>query len=495
MTTRHRFVEHVACRRCGGASGPQAAFCSSCGAYLHWWGEAVREEVVDEIADGVAGIPLETGPAFGSAGELPAPVHPHHLPSPHLSAMILRVAEQLHLQEHLHLRRVAAGATHHLEQLPESYAEFVAEPEPIEVEAFEPAPVLPAIEHHHLHDGSLAIDRPDEHGRLCPTCGTGNATSRAFCRHCGDELRPAAPSVVPHGSFWKRHRAARRDRAVRRLRLDDDPFDTAPHEHLARLRALHLPGRPKLPAAGKGKDAGKDASGAQPAAAAPPSSAAAVPPVLPSRHLPAARTHPPDFNALRAGLGKERVVSRLFPRLGMALMLGAAVGSLTIWRSDAGALLHGALVKLQLLADVEERTLATQSVSATASVPGRIPSHVTDGSLQTYWAITSDALDTSALTLTLASAQEISSFGVSAGIQNGDAVFNEQPRPHHVELTFDDGTTATISLKDTAAFQRHDIPDHTTQSITLRIVDTYPAVNGTGNWVALSELVPLQRRF
>ena len=57
--------------------------------------------------------------------------------------------------------------------------------------------------------------------------------------------------------------------------------------------------------------------------------------------------------------------------------------------------------------------------------------------------------------------------------------FLAQPRPERLHLVFSDGSTADISLKDSAAFQTFPIKARQATSVEVQIQSVYKALGGT----------------
>lgn len=124
-------------------------------------------------------------------------------------------------------------------------------------------------------------------------------------------------------------------------------------------------------------------------------------------------------------------------------------------------------------------------VGATAS--SAVPSHpalaAIDGQTNTYWAAAGPPVG-EALTIAFGSRVDVDQVGFLIGIQGAN--YLNQPRPQLLHLTFNDGSTADISLVDSSSFQTFKV--HARHASQVQIVVESAYQSAVGQNVAMSEV-------
>jgi hypothetical protein len=127
--------------------------------------------------------------------------------------------------------------------------------------------------------------------------------------------------------------------------------------------------------------------------------------------------------------------------------------------------------------------------------------HLLDRVPETCWRMPGDGTGAE-ITVTLARPARLRSVGIVNGYAKeavdaqGDTVdwYHGNRRVLAVEWVFDDGTTASQTLRDTTAVQSVDV-DVTTRTVTLRLLDVSPPGTGPArrDYTAISELTLVGR--
>ena len=124
-------------------------------------------------------------------------------------------------------------------------------------------------------------------------------------------------------------------------------------------------------------------------------------------------------------------------------------------------------------------------VGATAS--SAVPAHpalaAIDGQTNTYWAASGPPVG-EALTISFGSRVDVDQVGFLIGIQGAN--YLNQPRPQLLHLTFNDGTTADISLVDSSSFQTFKVHAVNTSQVQIVVESTYQSAVGQN--VAMTEV-------
>jgi hypothetical protein len=170
----------IVCGKCGEHNEDDAVFCSSCGEFLEWEGKRIEEQpaVVAAAEPQQAGVTesvqVEDAPPGGASEPKPEPVR---------AEPIARVATE-----------------------PEDVAAVVppvAPPDGGPPDDAELAARLPGeeFERRPVRRPTAQTDREREGDLFCTNCGTGNAATARFCRHCGTSL---AHVTVARPPWWRR---------------------------------------------------------------------------------------------------------------------------------------------------------------------------------------------------------------------------------------------------------------------------------------------------
>jgi ribosomal protein L40E len=166
----------IVCRECGSRNAADAGFCVDCGTFLEWDGEVL--DPVPQVVGSEGAPPAERAPAERVAGiSSPDEVGP---------ASVATAPEQ------------AAPSASTTAAPPSAVAPSASSRRPVRRFEGTTEPVLGAGE------------------KACPSCGSGNAADRRFCRRCGHRLaRPEAESTVGPATGLGRASGRRPDRAAR----------------------------------------------------------------------------------------------------------------------------------------------------------------------------------------------------------------------------------------------------------------------------------------
>jgi len=134
------------------------------------------------------------------------------------------------------------------------------------------------------------------------------------------------------------------------------------------------------------------------------------------------------------------------------------------------------------------------AIKATTEVKDHPAAHATDGISNTYWAEAAKGKgDGQALVLQFDPPVDIGKIGILSGASGKPEDFLAQPRPKTLHLIFSDGTTADLSLKDTAKFQSFDVKTKQINRLEVQIAAVYSSVQG-GQDGAIAELEFYQKR-
>ncbi|HEX5265606.1 MAG TPA: discoidin domain-containing protein [Acidimicrobiales bacterium] len=124
-------------------------------------------------------------------------------------------------------------------------------------------------------------------------------------------------------------------------------------------------------------------------------------------------------------------------------------------------------------------------VGATAS--SAVSSHpalaAIDGQTNTYWAAAGQPVG-EALTISFGSRVDVDQVGFLIGIQGAN--YLNQPRPQLLHLTFDDGSTADLSLVDSSSFQTFKVHARHTSQVQIVVESVFQSAVGQN--VAMTEV-------
>ena len=174
------------------------------------------------------------------------------------------------------------------------------------------------------------------------------------------------------------------------------------------------------------------------------------------------------------------VAARAFLGMGLAVAVLSAVGPLakpirdtvTGWYNDVRRA-------------IAPQYVPVNPVGATASsaLAGHPALAAIDGQTNTYWAAAGPPVG-EALTIDFGQKESIDQVGFLSGIQGAN--YLNQPRPQLVHLTFNDGSTADLSLVDSSSFQTFKV--HARQASQVQIVVESVYQSAVGQNVAVSEV-------
>jgi hypothetical protein len=162
--------------------------------------------------------------------------------------------------------------------------------------------------------------------------------------------------------------------------------------------------------------------------------------------------------------------------LALLAVLGVAGLSLGPWREAAGDLFH----RVERVVSPDYEAVRPAAVAATSELGDHPARAVIDQVSNSYWA--EGAAGTGAgqgLTFTFDGPVDLDRVGFLNGASAEPEDFVTQPRLREVQLLFDDGTTASITLKDDADFQQHGIGAKGVTTVQLQIVSVYPSLDGS----------------
>ncbi|HWL34877.1 MAG TPA: discoidin domain-containing protein [Frankiaceae bacterium] len=116
---------------------------------------------------------------------------------------------------------------------------------------------------------------------------------------------------------------------------------------------------------------------------------------------------------------------------------------------------------------------------------GHSPARVVDGITNTSWAAPGVAAPV--LRVGFATAVDVDRLGVTQGAGEQPEAYARFARAHRLALTFDDGTTTTVTLRDAPGFQSVAVRARAVRWVRIKVVARFPGtVRGHG--VALSEV-------
>lgn len=178
------------CAACGESNAAGSPFCSACGAFLEWDGDATEEVAAssappvrpaDQVdtrshtAVDVAPV-VPTSPAPRPAAPTPSPAEPNSSPAPPRAASAA-VPSTANVPAAPVIRLPSSG--------PRSAAARAAAA-PVSTQPTMPGQSVDAVS---------SVSSPVAPGEVaCPSCGTPNSQDRRFCKKCGQALNAAAPT-------------------------------------------------------------------------------------------------------------------------------------------------------------------------------------------------------------------------------------------------------------------------------------------------------------
>jgi len=133
-------------------------------------------------------------------------------------------------------------------------------------------------------------------------------------------------------------------------------------------------------------------------------------------------------------------------------------------------------------------------VTATSALQGHAPPATIDGVANQAWAedVAGDGAGQE-LTFTFATPVDLAKVGLTSGTSSEPAAFLTQPRPGSVRLSFSDGTTKDLLIKDEAGFQSFSVKATKVTEVKLQILLVYPSAQG-GHDTSIAEVEFFTRR-
>ena len=275
---------------------------------------------------------------------------------------------------------------------------------------------------------------------VCGQCGMGNPPTRKFCKRCGTSLAEAA--AVKLGFF-------------------------------ARLRR-RFARKPKTFEAGQRR---RKASGE------------------PSSGGGGLRTR------IRVAFFRlNRHILKIGALLGLVAVLGFGVEPIR-QKLQLPNFRQTILNKIRTFSKPVYDSVRPEAASAGPSAPEHDASLAIDLGANTYWAAAPAANGGvgSKLTVTFAKPFDLGRILVHSGAQGDETPgsgFVNQPRPSELRFTLNGDTqnTKTVAVKDTADTQTLTVKGKQTKTVTIEVTGIYPAVDGKGRSVAITEMEFFQRR-
>lgn len=274
---------------------------------------------------------------------------------------------------------------------------------------------------------------------VCGQCGTGNPPSRKFCRRCGNAMAEAA--VVKLG-FWARLRWR---------------FRRTPKAYEAGARRRSASG---APAAGVGM-------------------------------------------ATKGRIAWYRLNSNL-TRIGAVLAMFAVLGfgvEPIRQKLQLPNVRQAIINKFRQVAKPVYDEVSPASASATSSAPTHSADLLIDRGNNTYWAAAPSPTGGvgSAVTIRFAKPFDLARIVLTSGAQ-GDTTprsgFVSQPRPSELRFIVDGDVAhpTTVAVKDSADPQTLTVKHKAATTVVVAVTGVYPAAQGKGKSVAITEMEFFQRR-
>lgn len=275
---------------------------------------------------------------------------------------------------------------------------------------------------------------------VCGQCGMGNPPTRKFCKRCGTSLAEAAP--VKLGFFARLRRR----------------FARKPKTFEAGHRRRKASGEPSTGGGGL-------------------------------------RTR------IRVAFFRlNRHILKIGALLGLVAVLGFGVEPIR-QKLQLPNFRQTILNKIRTFSKPVYDSVRPEAASAGPSAPEHDASLAIDLGANTYWAAAPAANGGvgSKLTVTFAKPFDLGRILVHSGAQGDETPgsgFVNQPRPSELRFTLNGDTqnTKTVAVKDTADAQTLTVKGKQTKTVTIEVTGIYPAVDGKGRSVAITEMEFFQRR-
>ena len=410
----------IICKKCGNRNEDKDQFCASCGAFLEWSGERVKEAApppppAPEPAPrpGPTGIVERVKHAVGIEGKEEAPATPAPAPTstptpasgggwvPPASVAGQPAAGPQAAAPPTVPAPPPAGAQAPVPPQPPAPP---APPEPptpppaAEPESRRPEAIPPTVQRPRPAPRTApAPAEPQESGVFCTRCGMSNDTRRHFCRRCGSPLVQLGPRRTP----WYRR-------------------------------------------------------------------------LLPRRRAPAAgERHAPMRTATVGGMLRTFVATLLAVVLAGGLLAYAAVpGFRQSVNLRADTLITQ--VRRQLGAGIVE--VHPVSARASSELSGHASRFAADLIDNDYWAADAGRDPQPTLLFTFDGKTDLDYLLITSGASGTD--FAHLARPKSVQLVYSDGTGEQLTLKDDPKPTTYTVHARQVSTVTLKILDVYP-VSGT----------------
>lgn len=305
-------------------------------------------------------------------------------------------------------------------------------------------PVLPGVQRSFVDTETVRRQPPSRAPKPgdihCVHCGEVNLPNRAFCRRCGEDMPAGVAAMEAPASTWLERLldgwfARRRSRPERRYRAGERPVEATPARGERRSRVLWR----------SIKKAGRVSFGYLIALLA---ILALVGAVLP-----------------QAQPVRQEIVERL---------------------ESVGQRINNFLIPQFVLVN-------PSAVAASSEQEANPAEQIADGFSNRYWAENAAGDGTgSVIQFTFEERVELERMAVLNGGVPPREEFVSQPRPRLLRLTYDDGSTEMIELRDERELQEHRLDGPPTSTITIEILSVYAARLG-GSDAAITEIEFLRR--
>ena len=178
----------------------------------------------------------------------------------------------------------------------------------------------------------------------------------------------------------------------------------------------------------------------------------------------------------RALSGMMRKAVGILAALGLLGITLAAIGP---WRDSVTGGADSAFDSVRRRISPKYEPVRPSSAIASSSLPNHDPKMAIDGISNSYWAEGAQGDgEGQQLVLRFDRPVDLDRIGILTGASRKPEDFLAQPRPERLHLVFSDGSTADVSIKDSAGFQTFTIKARQATTVEVQIKSVYKALGG-----------------
>ncbi len=202
--------------------------------------------------------------------------------------------------------------------------------------------------------------------------------------------------------------------------------------------------------------------------------------LLKRRRAPVKAGDRPGRQSRSRGRGLSGIARKGVGILAALGLLGIALAAIGPWRDSVTGGADSAFDAVRRRISPQYEPVRPSSAIASSSLPNHDPKLAIDGISNSYWAEGAQGDgEGQQLVLRFDRPVDLDRIGILSGASRKPEDFLAQPRPERLHLVFSDGSTADVSIKDSAGFQTFTIKARQATSVEVQIKSVYKALGGT----------------